>query len=158
MLQRNRSDVVKVLSPLKQYLNTNIADNKDGKYSITYTPECDEHHDVAIEVSPWSIHVKPHQYHVVRSFGSHGKAQGQFDCPYNIAINVKTRNIAVADSDNKRVQLFSSDGIYLREYGEKGLHARTLNFPKSVAFNRFGELTICDSSGIFCYTECGQFI
>ena len=157
--------VVNVRTPLEQDLDTNIVHDEDGKYSVTYTPECDGHYDVMIEVngqpltsSPCSVHVRPHQYHVVRSFGSRGKAKGQFDGPYGIAINARTGNIAVADPNNKRVQLFNSDGIYLREYGQKGLHAVTLNFPTSVAFNKFGDVTICDALGIFCFAESGQFI
>ena len=77
--------VVNVRNPSEQELDTNITDNKDGKYSVTYTPECDRHHDVMIEVngqpltsSPWNVDVKPHHYHAVRSFGSRGKAHGQF--------------------------------------------------------------------------------
>ena len=157
--------VVKVRSPSQQDLKTNIADNEDGQYNVTYTPECDGHHEGEIEVdgqpltsSPLSVHVKPHQYHAVRSCGSPGEAQGQFDFPCDIAINAKTENIVVADLDNKRVQLFSSDGIYLREYGQKGLHAKTLFCPSSVAFNRSSDVTVCDSGGIFWFTECGQFI
>ena len=159
--------VVKVRTPSEQDLDTNIADNEDGKYSVTYTPEIDGHHDVVIEVngqpltsSPWSVHVEPHQYmyHAVRSFGSRGKARGQFDFPSDIAINAKTGNIAVADRNNKRVQLFSPDRIYLREYGHKGLDAKKLDHPVSVAFNRSGDVTICDSGGIFWFTESGQFI
>ena len=157
--------VVKVLRPPEQYLDVNIADNKDGKYTVTYTPESDGHHDVMIEVngqpltsSPWGFLVKPHQYLAVRSFGSRGRAQGQFNFPRNIAVSAKTGNIAVVDVFNKRVQLFSSDGNYLREYGKKGLDPKKLNDPKSVAFNRSGEVTICDSGGIFCFTESGQFI
>ena len=152
--------VVKVRNPSEQALDTNFADNEDGKYSITYTPECEGHHVVAIEVngqpltsSPWSVHVKPHQYHSVRSFGSRGKAKGKFDFPSDIAINSMIGNIVVVDRNCKRVQLFSSDGIYLREYGHKGL-----DHLFSVAFNRSGDLTICDSGGIFLFTECGQFI
>ena len=157
--------VVKVCTPSEQDLDTNIADNEDGKYSVTYTPKCDGHHDVIIEVngqpltsSPWSVDVKPHQYHAVRSFGSRGKAQGQFHCPLDIAINAESGNIAVADTYNKRVQLFSSDGIYLREYGQKGLDAKKLGGVRSVAFKGSGDVTICDYDGIFCCTECGQFI
>ena len=157
--------VVKVCSPSEQDLDTNIADNKDGKYSVTYTPECDGHHDVVIEVngqpltrSPWSVNVAPHQYHVVGSLGLPGKAQGQFYLPCDIAINAKTGNIAVADLNNKRVHLFNSGGIYLREYGQKRLDAKRINCPMSVAFNRSGDVTILECGGIFCYTESGQFI
>ena len=159
--------VVKVCTPSERDLGTNIADNQDGKYSVTYTPECDGHHDVVIEVNgqpltsiPWSVHVKPHQYHAVSSFGSPGEEQGQFDFPYDIAISDKSGNIAVADIDNKRVQLFNSDGIYLRRiyFGQQGLDARKLSFPRSVAFNKSGDVTIMDSGDIFCFSESGQFI
>ena len=156
--------VVKVCTPSEQDLDTNIADDEDGKYSVTYTPECDGHHDVVIEVngqpltSAWRVHVKPHQYHAIRSFESRRKAQGQFDGPLDIAINVKTGNIAVADTGNKRVQLLNSDGTFLREYGQKGLDAMKLENPMSVAFNRSYDVAMLDSLGIVCVTESGQFI
>ena len=86
--------VVIVRTPSEQELDTNIADNKDGKYSVTYTPECDGHHDVIIEVngqpltsSPWNVDVKPHHHDAVRSIGSRSKAQKQFDGPFDIKIN-----------------------------------------------------------------------
>ena len=157
--------VVKVRTPPEEDLDTNIADNEDGKYSVAFTPECDGYHDVVIEVngqpltsSPWRVDVKPHQYHAVRSFGSRGKAQGKFDHPFDIAINAKTGNIAVADTGNKRVQLLNSDGIFLRENGQKGLDAKKFNFPNAGAFNKSGNVTICDSGGIPRFTENGQFI
>ena len=70
----------------------------------------------------------------------------------------RQETFAVADLNNKRVQLFSSDGIYLREYGQKGLDAKKLDYPVSIVFNRSGDVTICDSGGIFCYNESGKFI
>jgi len=156
--------VVKVHSPSEQDLDTDINDSKDGKYSITYTPDCDGHHDVVIEVNSQpltgclgSIHVKPHQYHAVGSFGSRGTAQGKFGYPCDIAINDKTGKIAVADSSNERVQLFSSDGTYLRECSQKGPAAKKLKYPTSVAFNRSGDVIICDFC-ILWFNESGQFI
>jgi len=158
--------VVKVRNPSEQDLDPKNEDSEDGKYSVTYTPECDGHHDVVTEVngqpltsSPWSVHVKPYQYHVIRSFGSRGTARGKFDHPHDIAISDKTGNIAVADANNDRVQLFSSDGIYLKKYGQKGLNAEELIYPMSVAFSRSGDVTVLDSfRNISCFTESGQFI
>ena len=148
--------VVRVRTPSEQDLDINIADNEDGKYSVTYTPDCDGQHDVAIKVngqpltsSPWSVHMKPHLYHAVRSFGSCGRANGQFVLPRDIAISDKTGNIAVVDFHNKRVQLFDSEGSYLREYGKKKLDAKILYNPFSVAFNESGDVTICDSGDKF---------
>jgi len=158
--------VVRVRNPSEQDLATNNYNSEHGKYSVTYTPECDGHHDVVIEVngqpltsSPWSVQVKPHQYYVERLFGSRGKARGKFDHPCSIAISDKTGNIAVADFNNDRVQLFSSDGIYLREFGQKRFDAKKLIYPRSVAFSRSGDVTVFASSdSISCFSESGQFL
>ena len=158
--------VVKVRNPSEQDLATKNEDHEDGKYSVTYTPECDGHLDVVIEVngqplisSPWRVHVNPHQYHAVRSFGSRGATRGKFDHPRDIAISGKTGNIAVADAINDRVQLFSSDGTYLREFRQTGFDNKELVYPRSVAFSRSGDVTIFDSfCGISCFAESGQFI
>ena len=158
--------VVKVNSSSEELLDKKFEDNGNGEYSVTYTPNCHGHHDVVIKVngqpltsSPWRLYVIPHQYQTVASFGSHGKAPGKLDYPKDIAISEKTGNIAVADTYNKRVQLFSSDRVYLTEYGQKGPAAKKLDYPTSVAFNRTGDITIAESNyDIFCFTESGQFI
>ncbi|XP_020602573.1 E3 ubiquitin-protein ligase NHLRC1-like [Orbicella faveolata] len=145
----------------EQDLGTNTGDNESGKYSITIKAECDGRHDVVFEVSrqsltssPRSVHVKPHQYHAVRCFGSQGKTPGKFHLPRDIAINPKTGNIAVADAHNKRVQLFSSDGTYLKQYDRNGPTAKKLNNPISVAFNSAGGVTVLDSyREIYYFTE-----
>ena len=156
---------VKVNSPSEEILDKKAEDNGDGEYSVTYTPDRHGHHDVVIEVNgqpltsgPWSVHVTPHQYQAVASFGSRGKARGKFDNPCDIAISDKTGNIAVADYNNERVQLFSSDGVYLTEYGQKGPAAKKLKRPIAVAFNKSNDITIVDNRDIFCFTESGQFI
>ena len=158
--------VVKVESLLGKTLDKTFEDNGNGEYSVSYTPNCHGHHDVVIKVngqplpgSPWSVHAIPHQYQALASFGSHGKARGQFNSPLDIAISYKTGNIAVADANNKRVQLFSSDGVYLTAYGQKGPAAKKLNRPISVALNSSGDVIIIDDNGkVFCFTESGQFI
>ena len=158
--------VLKVRIPSMQDLDTNTEDDEDGKCSNTNTTECDRHHDMVIEVngqpltsSPSSVDAKPHQYHAVRSFGSQGEAPGKFHLPRDIAINAKTGNIAVADAHNKRVQLFSSDGTYLKQYDRKGRAFKKLNHPISVAFNSAGVVTTLDSyRHIFCFTENGESV
>ena len=102
--------IVKVKTPSGEELNHSITNRKDGEYSVSYTPDCVGQHDVVIEVnrrllpcSPWRVHVTPHCYRFVFSFGSYGEAEGQFRYPYDIAIDNRTGNIAVADNDNNRV-------------------------------------------------------
>ena len=55
---------VKVQSPSGEELTHVISPDKDGEYSVTYTPDCFGQHDVMVTVngqplsgSPWSVHV-----------------------------------------------------------------------------------------------------
>lgn len=154
---------VNVVDPQGEFLNMNIKDYKDGKYKVSYTPKSVGIHTVAIDVNgkalagtPQKVEVTPHQYEWVFDFGSSGRQQGQFDWPVSIAISKRTGNIAVADSDNKRIQLFDSDGDFLREFGQNGIEK--LDKPNSVAFTSSGDVTVLDSSKIFVFDESGNFI
>ena len=56
---------------------------------------------------PLRVQVTPHQYQTVFTFGSKGIGQGQFNEPESIAVSKETGNIAVADNNNKRIEIFS---------------------------------------------------
>ena len=162
-------DVIKVniLNPEGDQLETEIKDTKDGKYTVTYTPQCVGQHRVEIQVngqpltgSPWVVPViSSHQYQFAFQFGSKGKEQGQFDEPFGIAVNDKSRTLAVADYYNKRIQLFNFEGNFLREIALKGN-------PFSLAFTESGVLLVRvffflfnkRIGRIFLFTENGQFI
>ena len=158
----HEEDVIKVnlLSPAGDQLKTEIKDSKDGKYTVTYTPQCVGQHRVEIQVngqpltgSPWVVQVIPHQYQFAFQFGSKGKEQGQFNIPWDIAVNDKSRILAVADSNNGRVQMFGFDGNFVIEFALKGV-------PRSLAFTESGDLLVRDTSTkkILLFTENGQFI
>ncbi|KAM7445802.1 hypothetical protein ABFA07_005781 [Porites harrisoni] len=158
----HEEDVIKVniLNPADDQLETEIKDTKDGKYTVTYTPQCAGKHRVEIQVngqpltgSPWVVQVIPHQYQFAFQFGSKGKEQGQFNSPGGIAVNDKTRTLAVADYSNKRIQMFSFEGNFLREIALKGNS-------RSLAFTGAGDLLVRDNSvnKILLFTENGQFI
>ena len=153
--------VVNILNPEddRDQLETEIKDTKNGKDTVTYTPQCVGQHRVEIQVngqpltgSPWIVQVIPHQYQFAFQFGSEGKEQEKFDSPWDIAVNDKRRTLAVADCNNMRVQMFGFDGNFLREIPLKGR-------PSSLAFTESGDL-VCVSIGsrIFLFTENGQFI
>ena len=132
-----------------------------AKYTARYRPDCVGQYRVGIEIngqpltgSPWSAQVVPHQYKFLFKFGSHGNRPGQFDRPWDIAVSEKTGTIAVADSENNRIQLFSSDGNYLREIKLK----KKCN---TVAFTKSGDIIAAvpyDDHKISLFTESGQFI
>ena len=160
----HEEDVIKVnlLSPAGDQLETEMKDTKDGKYTVTYTPQWAGQHSVAIQVngqpltgSPWFVQVIPHQYQFAFQFGSKGKEQGQFNCPWDIAVNDKSRTLAVADFHNKRIQMFSCEGNFLKEIALKSV-------PVSLAFSEPGDLLVrvTQDKGarkILLFTENGQF-
>jgi len=159
----NGDDHIKVdiESPTGSKSTTEITDSKDGKYTVTYRPECVGQYRVGIEIngqslngSPWSVQVVPHQYQFLFKFGSHGDGPEQFKRPAGIAVSKKTGTVAVADSENKRIQLFSSEGNHLREIKLK-------NVCWTVAFTKSGDVIVVASEGdriISLFTESGQFI
>ena len=160
----HEEDVIKVnlLSPAGDQLETEIKDTKDGKYTVTYTPQCVGQHRVEIQVngqlltgSPWFVQVIPHQYQFAFQFGSKGKEQGQFYFPWGIAVNDKSRTLAVADFQNKRIQMFSCEGNFLKEIALKST-------PVSLAFSEPGDLLVrvTQDKGdrkILLFSENGQF-
>ena len=137
-----------------------IKDNEAGSYMVEYTPHTGLY-ELKIEVngqpldgSPWSVQVIPHQYQLKFSFGSNGSGPGQFDGPYDIAVDKKTGIVAVSDYENKRIQLFDSDGRYLREIGLRA-------YCSSLDFTESGDIiavTPGDVHKISLFSEEGQFV
>jgi len=152
---------VDILTPAGEQLKTEIKDTKDGKYTVTYTPKSVGQHRVEIQVneqpltgSPWVVQVAPHQYQFAFQFGSTGVRKGYLDEPWDIAVSTKTGTIAVADSENERIQLFSSDGTFLSEI-------RLDSKPLSLAFTESGDVLACipfSTHKLSLFTEGGQFI
>ena len=138
-----------------------IKDNEDGSYMVGYTPPHTGLYEVKVEVngqpldgSPWSVQVIPHQYQLKFSFGSNGSGPGQFDGPYDIAVDKKTGIVAVSDYGNKRIQLFDITGRYLREIGLRA-NCSSLDFTKS---GHIIAVTPADVHNISLFSEEGQFV
>ena len=138
-----------------------IEDKEDGSYIVEYSPPHIGLYEVKIEVNgqpldgnPWSVQVIPHQYQLKFSFGSNGSGPGQFNGPYDIAVDKKTGTVAVSDHENKRIQLFDSDGRYLREIGLRA-------YCSSLDFTESGDIiavTPGDVHKISLFSEEGQFV
>ncbi|XP_068675931.1 E3 ubiquitin-protein ligase TRIM71-like [Montipora foliosa] len=152
---------VNILTPEGDQLKTDLKDTKDGKYTVTYAPQCGGQHRVEILVngqpltgSPWIVQVHQHDYQFAFQFGSRGKGRGEFDVIYDIDVSHKTGTIAVADAANQRIQLLSSEGKFQREIKIDGR-------PWSVAFTDSGDLLTLVSGGdnkLCVFSEDGHFI
>ncbi|XP_074612449.1 E3 ubiquitin-protein ligase TRIM45-like isoform X1 [Acropora palmata] len=133
---------IDILTPEGDHLKPELKDRKDGKYKLTYTPQCVGRHKVEIRVNEQPltgsillVHDRQHHYQFDFTFGAIGRRGEEFDVINDIAVNHKTGTIAVADSWNERVQLFSSDGKFQRQVKLDGK-------PFSVAFTKSGDLLV----------------
>ena len=53
---------------------------------------------------------------VLRTWGSKGNGDGQFDDPTSVAVDTTNNRVYVADPINLRIQVFDSDGKFLTKW------------------------------------------
>ena len=142
-----------------------VEDNTDGTYQISYfakeTGTCEalvkvngEH----VHGSPFKVQVKARQYKHVLSFGQKGSSSGRFNQPWGVAVNERDE-IAVTDRLNHRVQLFKSDGTFLRSFGRKGDSNGKFNEPCGIAFHN-DNIVVVDRNNhrVQVFTAQGEFL
>jgi len=143
-----------------------INDNKDGSYKVRYSPKEQGRYKVTVKVngghvlgSPFTIKGQLFQVRPVLSFGKKGSSVGMFDCPWGVAVNARDE-IAVADRFNHRVQIFSSDGNYLRSFGRLGSKNGEFAYPRGIAFHKTGNIFVVDSrnSRIQIFSGEGKYV
>lgn len=77
------------------------------------------------------------------SVGSRGSEPGCFTWPRGIAVG-PDNTMVVADSSNHRVQVFDSNGIFVKEFGQYGSGEGEFDCLAGVAVNRIGQYIIAD--------------
>ena len=77
--------------------------------------------------------------------GGRGSDKGRFDGPTGIAVDANG-NVLVADTNNARIEKFSSAGGYLSSMGIKGIGFGQLGAPNGIAIDRAGNIYVADAS------------
>lgn len=131
---------------------------KDSPFSVQVKSDKIGHqiHEFGGVSKPWGIIINhknelivtEHDKHCVsvftprgkklRSFGSKGSREGQFNNPRGVAVDNED-NILVADYKNNRIQKFRADGSFLAAVGNKGNGRLQFKGPKGIAFNTFNK-------------------
>ena len=143
-----------------------VQDNKDGSYNISYFAKEAGTCQTSVMVngehvsgSPCTVQVKPRKYKSVFSFGGKGSSAGMFDGPWGVAVNERNE-ITVTDRNNNRVQIFSSDGTYLRSFGSKGDQEGEFDDPTGIAYLNNGNIVVADTfnNRLQIFTEQGEYL
>jgi ABC-type Fe3+ transport system permease subunit/sugar lactone lactonase YvrE len=73
----------------------------------------------------------------IGGFGSPGTGPGEFNRAEGVCVDSQDR-LYVADSCNHRIQIFSSDGKFLRTYGRPGKGIGELSYPYDICVDKAG--------------------
>ena len=127
-----------------------VEDMKDGTYHVSFYPRVQGTFKLYVKVneehirgSPFTMSVKPFHVKSVLCFGEEGNDDGMFRYPRGVAVTDKDEIVA-ADEGNHRVQVFDSNGTYLRSFGHQGKNAGEFSCPDGIAIDRNGNIFVAD--------------
>ena len=142
-----------------------VTDNQNGTYKISYfapeTGTC----EASVKVngqhvcgSPFTVQVKARQYKPVLSFNGQGYFFGRFNGPWGVAVN-RQNEVAVTELMNHRVQIFSSDGTFVRSFGSKGVKKGQFDGPSGIAFHNDNIVVVdCHNHRLQVFCGHGEFL
>jgi DNA-binding beta-propeller fold protein YncE len=92
---------------------------------------------------------------LLRRFGSKGSGDGKLSSPLGLCFMSDDRHVAVAESGNSRVSVFSVDGDFVRHVG-----VGELSYPHGVACSAYDELVVADwrSSRVVVFSASGEMV
>lgn len=104
--------------------------------------------DGAIWVSEYSFAERiqkfaPDGSRVLFSIGEPGDGPGQFNRVEGLGVDRDGRLYA-ADSVNHRIQVFSADGTFLRQYGHAGTQPGEMSYPYDIRIDAGGRQFVCE--------------
>ena len=95
----------------------------------------------------------------VNSFGCHGKGDGQFTKPNDIAQD-RAGNLYVTDCHNNRVQVFDCKGQFLSTFSTKEAASKQLSNPRGISVGSDQFVYVCDNghSCVSVFKMSGEFL
>ena len=143
-----------------------INDCKDGLYQVSYCPRHPGKSQVTVKVngehigdSPFPVQVTPFQFKPVVSCGKEGSSEEMFKRPWGVAVSVKDE-IAITDHNNHRVQIFNSEGNYLRSFGRHATKKGEFDFLTGITYHNNGNIFVADfgNNRIQIFSGEGEYV
>ncbi|KAG1667945.1 RING finger protein nhl-1 [Nymphon striatum] len=96
---------------------------------------------------------------MLMKIGSRGSDKGYFTWPRGVAVG-PDNTVVVADSSNHRVQIFDSNGRFMKEFGKYGSAEGEFDCLAGVAVNRIGQFIISDryNHRVQVFDPSGRFL
>ena len=127
-----------------------VEDMKDGTYNVSFYPRVQGTFKLCVKVneehiggSPFTMSVKPFHVKPLLCFGENGPGDGMFQFSRGVAVTDKDE-IVVADECNNRVQVFDSNGTFLRSFGHEGKNAGEFICPDGIVIDKDGNIFVAD--------------
>jgi ABC-type Fe3+/spermidine/putrescine transport system ATPase subunit/sugar lactone lactonase YvrE len=99
------------------------------------------------------------QGRVLKTLGQHGKGRGEFIYPVGICKDAAENLYVCEYGGNDRVQVFTRDGEWLREFGSPGTGTAQFQRPSGLAW-RDGNVFVADAinNRVLVFTDAGKFL
>ncbi|MCG7980967.1 MAG: hypothetical protein AB2652_15440 [Candidatus Thiodiazotropha endolucinida] len=81
----------------------------------------------------------------LRTIGSRGKADGEFNLPRDVAIGPND-HLYVTDGGNFRIQILNQQGMTISSWGSAGRHLGQFTRPKGIATDSEGNIYVVDAA------------
>jgi len=113
----------------------------------------------AITVKPLSFAKACNTCNFLLAWGSAGSGNSQFSAPQSIAVD-SSGNVYVADSNNNRIEKFSSTGNYISQWGTHGSGPGQFSNPMGVTVDSSGNVYVTDPGNdrVEKFTDNGAYI
>jgi len=99
------------------------------------------------------------KYTLISSWGSKGSADGQFNVPHSLAFN-QFGNAYVTDTNNHRIQKFTSDGKFITKWGSEGSGDGQFLLPLGIGIDSSKNIYSVDQekSTVQVFTKNGKIV
>ena len=117
-----------------------------GGFSHPYSVIVDSHDHVLVADSHnHRIKILSSKGEILKTFGSQGTIEGQFNFPYCLALSRRGNLIVVSDGQNHRVQIVTPSGKLAKSFGGFGDEVGKFNHPHGVAIDSDDRIYVADS-------------
>ena len=99
------------------------------------------------------------QGHVLKTLGQHGKGHGEFIYPVGICLDAAENLYVCEYGGNDRVQVFTRDGEWVREFGSPGTGPGQFQRPSGLVWHA-GKVFVADAinNRVLIFTDAGKYL